>query len=519
MDENKITNLLRTKELTLKKVQKESTRIVAYDTVTGSAKDPEELAKTSATFQSVIDHLRNICQTTAIIRKANVGTMTDMANYFGEQMSIADCRQGIVSGKIIGNPSVHYHLKALYNKILRQMQDTNISVKSHNDQHTSKLKAVLDTEYQKHENERKSCKDQEVQLPVDFESSYVAKLESITEAYWTKNKAQHVDPLSIFSVLKSLSDWNDEFEKNRELKINRANNSIPITTLDLTPFNPSENEHSVSLEELNNLISDKNEEITTAIGRLVVVTWKIGQKDPIAPAISSAQENFNLVMDMIRSYGLMQNTFRIVSTFTETNFVNPLTGEKMSAVDMADYKNTVIPVISKMLDIVEKQKATANSQVKSQEGTTRTEVIKMLETSMNSASARPTAEKMKEYTSNLLESVSTRMVVSPNIDEVVGRYKTLLDEFNSKLRPALATINANTRVKVVWNVNSLPKPVGSWDNVNQIPVYQQMEIVQTVTDMYDDLDSSNVVSSQWNSNINTSTRYGSGGRGKSRGKY
>lgn len=486
MENKKITELLRLRDLCLKKIEKESGKFIAYDVITGSAKPSDELLNAAATFQSVFDLLTNACTITSVLRKANVATQTNLQDYWGSQMSVAECRQNMVGDKIVGLPSVHHHLKSLYNRILKQTSDVNTAVKNHNDSHNTKLKKIQESEYVKHEEERKSSRDQNVQLPPDFETAYETKLQNITDAFWLKNKAVQVDPIKVFSLLTSLSTWIDNFEKNKEMQLNRANNSEPVVECDLSHFQSADNDNDVSLEELASLIKDKNAEIIKLIDRLVTVSWKIGNNDPVDHLVSSAKENYDLILNMVKSYGIMQEVFRTVSTFIQTTYVNPMTKTKMSAVDMIDFKNIVVPIMKKMLQSAENQKRTSTSQVKSQEGSIRTEVVKLLEGSMNSASSRPTTDKIKEYTNNLMESVSSRVVSAPDIEKQLANYQQFLDEFDSQIRPALATVNANTRVKIVWELNSVPKVIGSWDTIGLMTNYDQPEIVES-TSVYDDI--------------------------------
>ncbi len=509
-DKKKITEYLRLRDLCLKKIEKESGRIVAYETVSGNSKPSTELVNTSATFQSVHDLLTNACVITSELRRANVATQTSMTDYFGNVMSVVDCRQNMVSDKLVGLPSVYYHLVSLYNKMLKQSHEVNIAVKNHNDSHALKLKKIHEIEYNKHEEERKSSRDQNVDLPVDFETAYEAKLKNISDAFWLKNKATHVDPLGVFDLLTSISDWTDKFEKEKEMQLNRANNSEAVFNVDLTQY---EGEPSVSLEELSNLIKDKNSEILTLINRLVIVSWKVGNTEPINILVTSAKDNYELLMNMLKSYGLMQNAYRVVSTFVPTQFTNSLTKTRMSAVDVVDLKNIVIPIMTKMVDLVEKQKQTTTSQVKSQESSIRSEIVKLLETSMSSASSRPTADKIKEYTNNLIESVSSKVLVAPDIERHIATYQQFLDEFDSQIRPALATVNANTRVKIVWDLNNIPKVRGSWDTINQIIPYAQPEIVESAS-LYNNLEDLTISPPvNFNSNTVSQQRFG-GGRGR-----
>lgn len=515
MENKKIVELLRLRDVCLKKIEKESSRFVAYDTVTGNSKPANDIDNTSNIFQSIHDLLSNACEITSVLRKANVATFTTLEDFWGRKMSVSECRQNMIGDKLVGLPSVHYHLKSLYNKMLKQTSSVNKLIKDHNDSHTIKLKKIKDTEYLKHEEERKSSREQNIELPIDFDNTYELKLQSIVDAFWVKNKATQVDPLDVFNLLKKISDWIDFFDKNKEIQINKANNSQPNIQYDLSYFDPINTNitnttnttdttdttdttnstntaelagyEDISLEELQGLIKEKNREITNLIDRLVIVSWKIGNGEVMDQLVDSAKDNYQLILDMIKSYGLMQNAFRIVSTFKQTNYVNPLSKTQMSAVDMADFKNMVIPVITKMLNSAENQKNNAVKQVKSMESSVKTDVIKLLEGSMNSASARPTADKIKEYTNNLMESVMPKVISSPEIEKQIEAYQKLLDDFNSQIKPALSTVNANTKLRVVWETKNVQKPAENWDTIDTMTVYTQSEIVECVS-VYDNMD-------------------------------
>lgn len=487
----KIIDLLRLRDLYLKKIEKESNSIVVYETVIGNGKQSSALVATPALFQSVYDLLQNTCIITSELRRANVATKTHMKDYFGNYMSVVECRQNTVGDKLVGIPSVHYHLKSLYNKMLTQTREINSIVKNHNDTHSLKLKKIQETEYNKHEDERKSFREQNIQLPNDFEIAYEAKLKNISDAFWLKNNASYFDPLNVFSLLENLSSWTDKFEQEKEMQLNRANNSETTLDFDLSQYQENEDAiKTVSLEELNNLIKNKNSEISKLINRLIVVSWRVGANDLANELVLSAKENYDLIMQMIKSYSLMQNAYRIVSTFVPTQFVNSLTKQKMSAVDAVDLKNIVVPIMTKMLNLVERQKKTTHSHVKDKEDSVRTEVVRLLEGSMNSANSRPSVEKIKEYTINLMESISPRILEAVGIEKYVTVYQQFLDEFDSQIKPALSTMNANTRVKIVWDVNNIPKMTGSWETINQMNTYTQSEIIESVS-LYDLTDDDN----------------------------
>lgn len=436
-------------------------------------------------------------------------------------MSVSYARQNMIGDKLVGLPSVHYHLKNLYNKILKQASTINKNVKDHNDTQTNKLKKIKDTEYSKHEEERKSSREQNIELPADFEIAYETKVKNIVDVFWTKNRAEQVDPINVFEILKKISDWIDTFEKNKEMQINKANNSEPTFNYNLTELKVNnENDTHISLEELYNLIQDKNKEILDLIDRFVIVSWKIGNGDTVDQLVHSANENYNLILNSIQTYGSMQKTFKIVSTFENTNYINPMTKLPMSAVDMADYKNIVIPVVERMLAIVENQKKTANAHIKSVEPSVRSDVIKLLEGSMNGASSRPTTDKIKEYTNGLMESMMPKIIISPDIERHLENYQKLLDEFDSQIKPVMSTVNANTRVKVIWNNPKIDNPINSWNTIDKMTNYQQSEFTECVSVYANEWttdttwETSDIPNIYTNQNHKTSTR----GRGRGRGK-
>ena len=511
-----ITELLRSRDLAIKKVSKESTKFMAYATVNGSAKVPEELAQAQGAFQCVLDHLKNIMTSTSVLRKANMSILTDMPNFFTkEQMTIAECRQNIVGDKNVGLPSFSYHLTDLYNHMLKQTQDVSSAVKRHNDSAKSSLKTMLDSEYNKHESERKLSRDQNFALALDFDSAYELKVKSLTDAFWAKNKALQVDPLNVFAKMTELSEWLNDYERTKEMRINKANNSLLISVQQT--YSVAVDSNTVSLEELANLIKDKNMEIQTAIFRLVVVSWKVGDADVKNLVVNSASFDYALLLTMIQAYGEMQRVMRVVTTLTDTGITNSLTKSDMTAVDIVDYKNIVVPVLTKMLEVAERQKHTATSTVKSQESSVRSEVVKLLENGMSSASARPTGDKMKEYTTSLVESLAPRVAVAPNLDSSIKQFQDLLDEYNGKIKSSLATVNANTRVQVTWLVGGFVQPPSSWDNVDKMESLVQLDCTDPHNivgfDESDDDAPAVAISGGWNSSVSSSG--GRGGRGRS----
>lgn len=474
MENKKISELLRERDLCLKKIQKESKNFTAYDTLTGNAKPSNNIETTTHVFQKVCDLLKNVSEITYFLRRANVATLTELEDFWGEKMSIVEARQNQVEDKLDGLPSVHQHLKNLYNKILKQASLTNKNVRDHNESHNLKLKKIKETEYMKHEDERKSSREQNIELPNDFESSYDAKIKNIVDAFWTKYKAVQVDPINVFGLMGQLSSWIDLFEKTNQTQINKSNNSEPKFDYDISCYKSNNsNVNTISLEELHSLIQESNTQIENLITRFVAVSWKIGNGEIIDPSIDKSNENYNLILESIKSYDQMKKIFRIVSTFEETNYLNPMTKLKMSSVDMADFKNTVIPVIELMLTTAEQQKKNAMTYVKSLETSVRNETVKLLENSMNSASSRPPADKIKEYTNNLMESIMPKIINSPDIEKQLEKYQKFLDDFDSQIKPAMSTVNANTRIVISWNDVKPSKSTYDWNTIDQLPAYNE----------------------------------------------
>ena len=164
-----IAELLRNKDLALKKVTKDSTRFMAYTTVVGDGKAGKDFELASAYFQSVYDQLINVCNLTSHLRRANISTSADYKNFFGHKMSVIDCRQNLVGDKNVGMPSTVYYLRELYNHILEQVKSVGSSVKSHNDKAKLDLKRTLDNEYTSHLKERDTLTKMGASVDKDFE--------------------------------------------------------------------------------------------------------------------------------------------------------------------------------------------------------------------------------------------------------------------------------------------------------------------------------------------------------------
>lgn len=473
-----IAELLRNKDLALKKVTKDSTRFMAYTTVVGDGKAGKDFELASSYFQSVYDQLINVCNLTSHLRRANISTSADYKNFFGHKMSVIDCRQNLVGDKNVGMPSTVYYLRELYNHILEQVKSVGSSVKSHNDKAKLDLKKTLDNEYTSHLKERDTLTKMGASVDKDFEQKYEEKVANMTEAFWKKQKAIQVDPLGIFEhLLNELGTWLNDFEKNRETVINKANhNSIGKLTTEA----PNENSETVSLEELMSFIKDKSSEIKTQIGRLVVVSWRVSDEEPKNLVVSSAEQDLSNVLSLIETYGKMQNSLRYGTAVTSIGFKSPLTGSQMSAIDVVDFQHIVLPVFEQMLNQVKTQNITASTEVKSREPTVRAEVIKLLENSMSSASSRPTPEKMKEYTNNLLDSMMPKLVVANGVETWIKKFEDTVDLYNSDMKLLLSTTNANTRVQVTWTNLTVPPVNMSWESLDNFQTLVQPELTNNL---------------------------------------
>lgn len=463
-----ISTRLRARELSFKKIAKEADSLQFYTTVVGGASTPKEVTQTSSTLQSIYDHLANICRMTSDLRRFNISTLTDATDYFtGNRMSISECRQNIVAGKNVGLPSVLFHLQSLHNAMQAQAKQALDAVRQHNTRAKTELQRILTAEYNAYVREEQSLRELG-SIPADFKSTYDAKVARMETAFWDKNTATLIDPLNLPILLSRLSKWLDDFEKQREININRANSGAIGTVLEA----PASDSPSVSLEELMALVKDQNNAIKTAISRMVVVTWRVANGDPKNLQIANAETSYDNICQLIKAYGIMQSVLRSSTTLTRLNVTNPLNGDPMSAVDVVDFQHIVVPVLSRVLKTAETQKTTSVDYVTKSEPTVRTDVIKLVEGSLGTASSRPSADKMKEYTTGLLESLMPRVVSDTRLEPWITKYSDLLDTFESSVKPMLSTANANTRVKIVWDdvVSEVSEP--TWEDLGLDPLHQ-----------------------------------------------
>ena len=100
-----IAELLRTKDLTMKKVTKDSTKFLATTTTVGNGMPPHEFTTAASSFQSVYDLLSSVSKLMSQLRRANVATLTEATDYFTDSpLSVVECRQNIVGDKNVGLP-------------------------------------------------------------------------------------------------------------------------------------------------------------------------------------------------------------------------------------------------------------------------------------------------------------------------------------------------------------------------------------------------------------------------------
>lgn len=471
-----ITDLLRQKDMCLKKADKDSTKPITHVAVVGDSKPQDEFRLATSYYQSVFDQLKNICALMHKIRTLNLVVKTQKKNFYTkENMTISECRSNIVGNKNVGMPSGVYYMKELANHILKQMQTINDLVKRHNETENGNLKKMLDTEYSNHIRERDAMLKVNATLEDDRETTYQTRVKMMTDAFWKKNKAVHVDPTNVCNHVNDLLAWITDFEKTRELSVNKANNDETKQIIDVAMVPPVENENVISLEELNSLIKDYSSNISTEISRLCMVTMKVGEKEVENQSVMSAGENLARIHQMIEAYEKMQHTFKFATTFTFVG-TNPLTSDKMFAGDVVDFQHIVLPFLTRMISLFETTKTNCDKEVKEKTQTAQSEGTKLIENSMNSASSRPPPEKLKEYRSALIESMTPKILVANGVDTWIETYRNVVDSF-AKVKTLLSVANANTRVPITWKVSETLQNMVSWDNVDKMEELEQTEVV------------------------------------------
>lgn len=467
-----IAEILRNKDLELKKVNKDATTILGVTTVVDLKKLPKELVQTSATFQSVYDKMGHVTKLVSQLRKANIATMTETCNFFTKkQVNVVDCRQHMVGDVNKGLESEVYFLRKLYNHGVQQANSVKASIDAHNKLMQKNIDRDLYEEDSAHERERKKLIERKMPIPVDFESKHAEKRVEMTETFWKENKATQIDPLNIFLFLSELKEWLDDHEKNREMRLNRANHG-PIG--DYSNLYKVPKEPTISLEELMSYVKEYNAKIETAFHKLILVSWKVGNGDSKNFDIVYASDRLNEMKTLIQTYGTMQSVQTIVTDLTPVGIMNPLNNEPMTATDAVDFKNIVVPVFTKMLKTIETQQNEANAFVKSREPECRTKAMEVLKDSMSAAaSARPSPEQLKELTTSIMDATMPKISIAEGLEVWLGKYQSVLDSVDSTMDTALATVNANTRVEVTWTNVVTPVVVGTWDQPGQINMLPQ----------------------------------------------
>ena len=457
-----IATILRDKDLEFKKVNKDAINFIGVEAIVDQSKVSKELTQTGQTFQSVYDKLGHITKKLSELKRANVSTLTEAKNFFTQkEMNVIDSRQNMVGKENVGVKSEVFYLRQLYNHAVQQANQVKAHMDSHNNTMKAKLEKDLKSEDTYHEAERKKLKERKMAIPDDFESAYANKVKSVTQTFWQENKATQVDPLNIFLFLAELKTWLDDHEKHREIRLNRAIHGAIGT---FVPFETTTETNTVSLEELMSYVKDYNYKIETAFHKLVLVSWRVGTKDPYTHDVTHAEDRLNEIKTLIRTYGEMQSVQKVITSTVLIGVQNPITNEPMTAADVVDFKHAVVPVLTKMLARVEQQQKEAKDMIKVKEPECRNKVMELLKDTMGAASGRPSPEQMKEITKGLMESLMPKLIMGEGLEVWLGKYQTVLDHVESTMDTALATVNANTRVPVTWTNVTTMAEVGSWDS-------------------------------------------------------
>lgn len=490
-----IATLLRDKDLEFKKINKDALNVVGVSALVDQSKTPKELVQATQTFQSVYDKLGYVTKVLSQLRKANVLTKTEAKNFFTQQeLNVTDCRQNMVGDQNVGLKSEVYYLRQLYNHAIHQANTVKTHINSHNTLMKAQLERDLKSEDKAHENERNKLKERKMAIPDNFESTFTHRLEEMTKTFWHENKATQVDPLNIFLFLSELKTWLDDYEKNREMRLNRANHG-PIGNVAADAN--TENSQTVSLEELMSYVKDYSSKIEYAFSKLVLVSWRVGTKDPNSHDIAYAEERLNELKTLIKTYGEMQSIQKMVTSTVFIGVQNPLTNEEMTASDVVDFKHTVVPIFTKMLARIESQQKEANELIKAREPDCRAKVMEVLKESMSTSSGRLSTDQLKEYTKGLMDSSMPKLTTSEGLEVWLGKYQQVLDHVESTMNTALATVNANTRVPVTWMTVTVPTSVGSWDDM---------------TVRMESLSQPSVSTDTYSHKATSSSLYGAGGR-------
>ena len=477
-----ISQLLREKDLALKKINKEVGLVIAVTTSSRTTKLPTEFVNASSYFQSVYDHLKNVCELLSKIRYANAALMTDAPDYFtGKNMSVVDCRQNLLGSGNVGLPSTIYLMKQLHIHLSKQVKKVKDDVQAHNNLKNAELKKLLDEKFRSHNKEREVFTNKS-DIPNDFESNYAYQVDNMTKAFMAKNWANYYDPTNVFPFLTNLGNWISDFDRLMNVKINKANNKvIEDNQVDLVGQVDS-NLPCMSLEELIKNVKDQSAQIKTEIERLVAVSWTIGENEPVNKSVHTASVDLNRILKRIESYQRMQSAWKRITTITQLNVQNPLTDKMMSAVDVVDFQNLIVPYFRKMLDTYESQKRTAVNKVASEETTVRSNIMKLLEGNMSSSNSKPSPDNLKKYIDELMESMVPHVEFAKDINVWIEKYEKVTEYFDTVMINALATTNANTMVPITWTLVESPHTVNSWDTVDTMQQFEQYPLSKYSSD-------------------------------------
>jgi hypothetical protein len=468
-----IAMLLRDKDLELKKINKDAKSIVGVMDVVDQSKLPKELSQTGPTMQSIYDKLGHVTTVLSKIRKGNVSTITDSKNFFTQDnMNVVDCRQNISGNETVGSRSEVYYLKQLYNHAVRQSNDVKSNIEAHNKSMRGKLERDLKSEDHNHEEERRKLKDRKITIREDFESSYLTKVELMTSTFWKENKAVPVDPIDIFSFLAELKSWLDDYEKNREMRLNRSNHGEIGT---FTPFDIAGTQ-TVSLEELMSSVKDYDSKIEYAFNGLFLVSWQVGSQDAKSHDIIHAKQRLSEMKTLIKTYGEMQSVQKYVTCSTNIGLQNPITNNNMTAIDVVDFKNIVVPVFTNIINRIESQKNDVSLLIKQREPECRNKAMDLLKDSMGTASGRPSPEQIKEITKSAMDSTLPVLTMGEGLENWLKKYQNIIDFVESTMDTSLATVNANTRVPVTWTTVIDTPVVGSWDDSTKMSSVEQYHV-------------------------------------------
>lgn len=484
-----IMEYLRSNDLTRKKIESHASELVGYTVMSGDAKEiPKECKQSPQELQAIYDLSIQYLKTLRKLRRANASTFTDVKNYFtNEKMTIIDARQNIVAGSTQGTAGEVAFLKKLRNKLAEQTNSIKAAVQAHNQTKTAEFKRTTDDLYARHLKDRDEQLKAIGTLPPNFESDYLEKIEKMQAAFWQSNKAFVVDLIDVYSLLYKLDVWINDYDKFRESKINNANEESVGNPDNVIPKFDDVTE-TVSLEVLMSLIKETQANLQTAIDRLVSASWKVSQKgDPMNFSVNTAKEDIERILLMIQSLGKMKSAVNVFTTFTPIGLENPLTHENMTAVDAVDLKNFTVPVFKKVLNILEKQRYEAKKKADDSEQSARSSMTDAIKNVMTNATNGHTSsvDELKAKYTGLVESMTKKVVESPQLAMWITKFKELIDFAETKIETSLATTNSVTAVPVTWKDTTIPVVKGSWESVKTIDRISEQFVKTNTTAWYD----------------------------------